>query len=126
MFGRQCAHDWVITHTLQKSSLAHASVDPATSLADAEAYKNSYAKSTCEANGIDFLPLAADTFGGFGVQAEAAMHKILKDHQLLRGVDAPPATHLRQHLQISVLRGVSRQLLRRLTHSELEDGEGGV
>jgi len=57
--------------------------------------KSSYAKSTCEANGIDFLPLAADTFGGFGVQAKAAMHKILKDHQLLRGVNASPASHLR-------------------------------
>jgi len=44
LFGRQCAHDWVITHTLQKSALARASVDPATALADAEAFKRSYAK----------------------------------------------------------------------------------
>jgi len=77
-FGRQCAHDWVITHTLQKSALVRSTPDRAASLADAEVNKNSYAKSVCEANGIDFLPLTADTFGGFGVQAEAALHKVSK------------------------------------------------
>ena len=75
----------------------------------------------CEQNGIDFLPLAADTFGGFGIHAELAMHEMAKDALLLRGTSAPTVNHLRQRLQIAVLRGVARQLLRRLTHHELEE-----
>jgi len=78
----------------------------------------------CEASGIDFLPLAADTFGGFGVQAEVALHQISKDALLLRGLSAPPAIHLHQRLQIAILRGVVRQLLRRITHHDLEDEDG--
>ena len=122
-FGRQCAHDWIITHTLQSSALARRSPDPAVPLVDAETHKISYAKANCEKNGIDFLPLAADTFGGFGPQAELALHKVTKDAQLLRGDSAPPAVHLRQRLQVAVLRGVARQLLRRITHHELQDGD---
>ena len=67
------------------------------------------------------MPLAADTFGGFGPTAEDAMSKVAKDAQLLRGVDALPAIHLRQRLQIAVLRGVARQLLRRITQHDLEE-----
>ena len=122
-FGRQCAHDWVITHTLQKSALARNMPDPATSLADAEKSKISYAKNVCEANGIDFLPLAADTFGGFGVQAESALHQLTKDARLLRGESAPQAVHIRQRLQIAVLRGVARQVLRRITHHDMDDDD---
>jgi len=53
-FGRQCGHDRVNTHSLQRSALAHASVDPATTVAEAEKYNISDAKSAREANGIDF------------------------------------------------------------------------
>ncbi len=56
------------------------------------------------------------------------MHGMSKDALLLRGNSAPTADHLRQRLQIAVLRGVARQLLRRLTHHEMEEEveeEGG-
>ena len=124
-YGRQCAHDWVITHTLQKSSLARGSLDPLVPLVEAEANKISYAKSVCEASGIDFLPLAADTFGGFGAHAESALLEIAKNAELLRGSSAPPPAHLRQRLQMAILRGVARQLLRRITHHDLEDDPAG-
>ena len=120
-FGRQCAHDWVITHTLQKSSLHRANPDPALPLADAESYKISYAKEVCERRGIAFQPLAADSFGGFGCEAERAISKVSREAQLLRGSDVLPATHLRQRLQMSILKGLARQLLRRLTYGEAVD-----
>jgi len=86
------AHDWVITHTLQKSALSRHNLDPAGPLADAEAHKNSYARVVCEAVGVDFMPLAADTFGEFGVLAEEAMCKAAREAQLLRGGNALSCT----------------------------------
>jgi len=80
--------------------------------------------AVCEGSGIEFLPLAADTFGGFGVQAEVALHEVSEDALLLRGLSAPPAIHLHRRLQTALLRGVARQLLRRITHHELEDEDG--
>ena len=65
-FGQQSAHDWVVTHTLQKSALSRSSPDPSVPLQEAEADKNSYAHEVCKKAGIGFLPLAADSFGGFG------------------------------------------------------------
>ncbi len=62
------------------------------------------------------MPLAADTFGGFGVEAEKAMRQVIKNAKLRCGSGC--ATHLRQNLQISVLRGVARQLLRHIPHHE--------
>ena len=72
---------------------------------------------------IDFLPSAADTFGGFGIQAEGAMKEAAKNSALLRGSDAISSAHMRQNLQLAVLRGVARQLLRRITHHDLEDDD---
>jgi len=49
MYGRQCAHDWVITHTLQKSILAQGTPDPAAPLAKAKA--DPLASLTCKSFG---------------------------------------------------------------------------
>ncbi len=67
------------------------------------------------------MPLAADTFGEFGSKAEEAMHEMTKQERLLRGTCATPLIHVLQRLQCAVFRGVARQLLRRLTHHEMED-----
>ena len=53
------------------------------------------------------------------------MQKVAKDAKLQRGSSALTATHLRPNLQVAVLRGVARQLLRRLTFPELEDVDEG-
>ena len=108
---------------MQKKAISCASPDPAAILGDSETNKNSYAAAVCKEAGIDFLPLAADTFGGFGAQAEEALHEVSKNAKLLRGASAPTATQLRQRLQVAVMRGVARQLLRRLTYPEEADGD---
>ena len=119
----EMAYDWVVTHTLQKSAMCRSCPDPAIPLADSESKKVSYARSVCASAGIDFLPLAVDTFGGFGMQADAAIGEVAKHALLLRGPSAPPASHIRQRLQVAVFQGVARQLLRRITHCEDEDLE---
>ncbi len=67
--------------------------------------------------GIAFQPFDADTFGGFGVEAEIAMRKATSSQfpapRRPRCQDALPASLLRQRLQFAILRGLARQLLRR-------------
>ncbi len=108
-------------HAHSPEELYQINPDPALPLADAECYKISYAREVCERRGISFQPLAADSFGGFGFEAERAIRKASREAQLLRGSDVLPATHLRQRLQLSILKGLARQLLRRLTYGEAVD-----
>ena len=120
--GRSSAHDWVVTHALQASSTSRSQADPDYALAEAERSKNSYAKTACESRGVDFIPLAADTFGGFGPEAIKAITKVANQARLLQGADAPTTVRtLSQRLRIVVMRGVAHQLLRRLTHPGVEE-----
>ena len=54
-FGRSAAHDWVVSHTLQKAAIeAGKGRRPNFTLEQSERRKNSYAKRRCEARGLDF------------------------------------------------------------------------
>ena len=113
------AHDWTITHTLRERFVnalerpCHESdlsgYNPDKALLEAEQAKlNSV---TLERGRPGFLPLAADTFGGFGPLAWDAF-KLL--HKKIVGLQPSfTFTRLIQVLQTSVLRGVAEQLLRR-------------
>ena len=57
---------------------------------------------------IGFLSLSANTFGGFGTEAEAAMRHAVKQAKLFRGESALSPDQLRQRLQFAVMRGVAR------------------
>ena len=94
-----------------------------------EEHKNSYAKEVVEARGVAFVPLAADTFGGFGDSASDAISKVAAHARLCRGEDFElTRTRLVQRLQVAVMRGVARQLLRRITHpgndNETDEDDG--
>ena len=110
--GRPAAHDWVITHIWQKEAQERGKRDPNWALEKAEAYKEAGAKEEVERRGMAFMPMAADTFGGFGAAAKEAVRRavargrIFDRHATQKG--------LLQSLQVGVLRGVARQLLRRL------------
>jgi hypothetical protein len=121
--GAQCAHDWIVTHTLQRAAVTRVNLDPDAALRTAEAHKNSYAKEACESADVDFLPLAADTFGGFGDLAKQAITKAASHAKLCRGADARGArSRILQRLQVSAMKGIARQLLRRVTHEDGGDG----
>lgn len=113
-YGRDCAHDWVVTHTLQQNCLNQA--DPNRALTRSEAYKVSYAKARCEERGIEFLALALDTFGGFGAGAKGAMKRVAEQAKLCREDDdlETNARRIASKLQVVGMRGVARQLGRRL------------
>ncbi len=73
-FGRSAAHDWVVSHALQKMALeSTGGKNPDFALEQAENRKNSYAKAICESRGLDFIPLSLDTFGGVGATAKKAI-----------------------------------------------------
>ena len=67
------------------------------------------------------MPLAADTYGGFGTEADLALRKVVKHARLFQGESAITATQLRQKLQLAVMRGLARQLLRRQMRYDLHD-----
>ncbi len=116
--GRAAAHDWVITHVWQKEAEERNKTEPNWALEKAEAYKESGAKEDVERRGMVFVPMAADTFGGFGAAAKEAVRRAVARGRLLEGnaLCDRYATQrgTLQSLQVGVMRGVARQLLRRL------------
>ena len=126
-FGRSAAHDWVVSHTLQKAALeAGKGRRPNFTLEQSERRKDSYAKRRCEMRGLDFVPLAMDTFGGVGERAKKAISIVVANARIFRGnalYDRNVSRRgLTQRMQVAVMRGVARQLLRRLAVEE----EGGM
>ncbi len=125
------AHDWVVTHTLKASTLGKGGGDPLTFLDRVEKRKVNYADVRCRENVLDFLPLAVDTFGGFGEVASHAIDHLANELRLFRGKDAGPARQkIIQRLQVTLFRGVAYQILRRAPNDALrtcsEGSDGGV
>jgi len=122
------AHDWTITHVLRdryvealdrpcRQADPTSVCDPDLALIEAEQAKLSSVNLGPEHPA--FLPLAADTFGGFGSLAWEAfkyLHSRIKAFQ-----PSFTFTKLVQVLQIAVLRGVADQLLRRKVALSPED-----
>ena len=99
-------------------------------LEQAERKKDSYAKRICETRGLDFIPLAMDTFGGVGEGTKKAIGVAVAHARIHRGNTLYDRTvtkrALLQRLQVAVMRGVARQLLRRLCGGEEMDGYGAA
>ena len=132
-YGRSAAHDWVVSHTLQRTAIAPdggRGKNVNFALEQAERKKDSYAKRVCETRGLDFIPLAMDTFGGVGEGTKKAISVAVAHARLHRGNTLYDRTLTRrallQRLQVAVMRGVARQLLRRLCGGEEMDGYGAA
>jgi hypothetical protein len=96
--------------------------DPDYAVRQAEARKDSFAKERCLARGFDFIPLAMDTFGGLGADASRAIGVAVARARIYRGSALSDRSAsrlcLRQRLQVAAVRGVARQLLRRVRGGE--------
>ena len=112
---------------MQKAALeAGKGTRPNFTLEQSERRKNSYAKRRCEARGLDFVPLAMDTFGGVGERAKKAISIAVAHARIFRG-DAlydrnVSRRGLTQRLQVALMRGVARQLLRKRLAVDAEEG----
>ena len=118
--GCPAAHDWCVCHPAQVAALGSSVVNPERTLLAAEERKNGAAFENCRSRGINFCPLACDTFGGFGPIATQAIHWAVTSGKVFRGFHgrSDPSTSERsvaQRLRVVAMRGVARQLLRRVS-----------
>ena len=114
---------------MQKTALdAAGGKNPDFALEQAESKKDSYAKRRCVERGLDFVPMAMDTFGGVGSAAKKAINVAVAHARIHHGNALYDRTLSRrallQRLQVTMMRGVARQLLRRMAVGEEDEGVG--
>ncbi|MCP5015701.1 MAG: hypothetical protein GY938_10590, partial [Ketobacter sp.] len=117
--------DWVVTHVIQQATPLDP--EPNWAVRHAEAHKDSYALARCRERNIEFVPLAIDTFGGFGGVALNAIRRAVlegrfgRDHD--RNISEP---NYMMRLSVAALRGVAYQLLRRGAMAEMPEPVPGL
>ena len=121
--GQPCAQDWVVTHLLAPSHLNVGFTDPNAAVVEAEDRKMRQASLLCASRGVDFLPLAIDSFGGFGPAATKAVARVANQARIMEEVQqvAVSSKRLGQRLRFVALRSLTHQLIRRLP-SQSESG----
>ncbi len=122
-----CAQDWAVVHPMTKSGLSSKKLDPYTAVCSAEARKRRAESAMCEDAGVEFLPLAMDTFGGFGPSAAAALEVVANQMRTLKGEEEEEkgykAKRLAQKLRVWMLKFLARQVLSRSAVGKLEEEE---
>ena len=127
-----CAQDWAVVHQLTKISMKNKKLSPYSAVEKAEERKRRLEGEMCESAGVAFLPLAMDTFGGFGPSAAEALGVVADQLRTVKGEDEDDreyrAKRIAQKLRIVMLRYVARQILSRSNvgrTEEIQDEEEG-
>ena len=111
--GRDAAIDATIVHSLNPShpwDTRHAAVEKA------EAAKHNKYDASCLAAGLDFLPVAADTFGAYGQEGERFMAQLFSRYAKRFSGDSEsslpgqPQRECWQRASVALRRAVARQL----------------
>ena len=71
-----CAQDWAVVHPMTQKILSVKKLDPYAAVSQAEERKKRLESGMCEEAGVGFVPLAMDTFGGFGPSATEALEVV--------------------------------------------------
>ena len=107
-------------------------LSPYSAVEKAEERKRRLEGEMCESAGVAFLPLAMDTFGGFGPSAAEALGVVADQLRTVKGEDEDDreyrAKRIAQKLRIVMLRYVARQILSRSNvgrTEEIQDEEEG-
>ena len=107
-----CVQDWTITHLMTKALLGASKLDPDAATRNGEERKNRLERKECENLGMEFLPLAMDTFGGLGPNAKQALDIIANDLRKMKGEEADEewfrTKRMAQKLRFTVLEAVAR------------------
>ena len=113
--GACCAQDWAVAHIMTQADLKARVADPNRAVIEAERSKEKREGGKCEkVVGIKYLPLAVDTFGGFGPNAIAAMERVANEMRVAKDMDPTISTkRLAQKLRVVVMSHVANELLRR-------------
>ena len=81
--GDSAAHDWTVTHLLTHEGLRAYPTRPDWATELAESRKVTREGGLCMRHGTSYVPLAIDTFGGFGPSAKDALAKVA-NHERVR------------------------------------------
>ena len=88
--------------------------DPFWALQHAEVQKTRKEAGFCDARGMQFLPLAVDTFGGFSPNAQMAVARVANEGHIFRNEEELTSSkRMAQKLRVVALRGLAYQLVRR-------------
>ena len=121
-----CVQDWTVTHLMTKTLLQAKKMHPDAATRNGEERKNRAEREACEKVGMEFLPLAIDTFGGLGPNAKEALATIAKDLRKMKGDEDEDEWYrtkrMAQKLRLTVLKAVARQILYRSCVGVLEEG----
>ena len=103
--GRDTAIDVTVVNALQAALVGRVATDGGHAVAHSHSIKVKKYEARCEAEGIIFVPLALDTFGGYHRVALEAIGKL--GRQLARVVgrdEGETVQHLRQRLSVVLIR----------------------
>jgi hypothetical protein len=113
--GKDLALDVTVTHPLQDAKVAGAAATPGYAAAEAHRRKMVATAADCEREGIEFLPLAAESLGGWHPVAVLQVDKLAVALARHTGEDEGVATrHLWQRLAILLQRGNAALLINRM------------
>lgn len=122
-----CAQDWAVVHPMTKKGLGARKLDPYEAVTQAEERKKRLESSMCADAGVGFVPLAMDTFGGFGPSASEALEVVADQMRTLKGEEDQEkefrAKRLAQKLRITMFRAMGHQILARASVGRLEEME---
>jgi hypothetical protein len=112
--GKPAALDATVISPLQQLTLKEAAISQGSALHVAEDRKRSAHFGACRANGITFIPLAAETLGGWGKEAVEVISSVGHLQGLRHGTDPKEAIkYLYQKLSIALWRGNATMWLTR-------------
>ena len=122
--GQPAALDVTVISTMQPLTLAGAAAEPGFALKVAEARKLGSHNADCRAIGVSFIPIVAETLGGWS--ADSVVHIARIGRLVGQRLGTPPAIavkHLFQRLSILLWKGNAALWARRLPlHSAWVDG----
>ena len=121
--GICCAQDWVVPHIMTKAMLKAKRADPNRAAVEAEKGKEKKEGGRCEeVVGVKYLPMAVDTFGGFGPNAIGALERVANEMRVAKDMEAQVSSkRLAQKLRVVVMSHVATEILWRSKFSHGEE-----
>ena len=124
--GKDAALDVTVVSPLQQAMVRGASEVDGYALNEAFKRKVAKAGEPCRQQGISFIPLAADTFGGWHGVAAEQVQKLGRALARQSGEDEDQTVrHLFQKLSLLLMRGNSALLINRVPVVDIDPDVGG-
>ena len=122
--GRDAALDVTVVSALQSAMLAGSAATDGYAVTRAFERKVAKAGEACRAEGIDFIPVAADTLGGLHSVAVEQVKKLGSSLARHQGQEEEEVIrHLFQRLSLVLMRGNAQLLVNRMPPESMPDGE---